>query len=75
MAGTERDRQQERDATRAEAVLWCAEKQCDFREPVFPPPEGWMWGRSGPHLVLTPVFTNTSDADITRADVVQGGAA
>jgi hypothetical protein len=62
-----------RDASRAEAVAWCAEKRCDFREPVFPPPEGWMWATSGDGLVLTPVFTNTSDGDVTRLDVARGG--
>lgn len=32
------------DATRDEAIQWCIENKVDFTKPVFPPPDGWMWG-------------------------------
>jgi hypothetical protein len=28
---------------REQAIQWCKEKKCDFINPVFPPPEDWMW--------------------------------
>lgn len=58
-----------RDATREEALAWCRANWADFKTPVFPPPNGWAWGESGDALVLTPIFTNTTDADITSADL------
>lgn len=57
------------DASRNEAMQWCIDNMADFKTPVFPPPEGWMWAESGDALILTAIFTNTEDADITSADV------
>jgi hypothetical protein len=57
-----------RDATRQEAIEWCHDNMADFKTPVFPTPEGWMWAESGDGLVLIAIFTNTEDADITSAD-------
>ena len=31
------------DATRIEAINWIIKNQCNFREPVYPVPEGWNW--------------------------------
>lgn len=57
------------DATRDEALNWCRQQACDFRTPVFPPPQGWMWADSGEALVLTPIFTMTDQGDeITTAE-------
>lgn len=57
------------DATRQEALAWCKEKHCDFRNPVYPPPEGWMWAESGAEIVLSPIFTMTKEGDeITSAE-------
>lgn len=64
-----------KDATRIEAIAWCIENNCDFVEGVFPPPDGWLWALSGNGLILTAIFTNTEDADITAADCGKGGAA
>lgn len=59
-----------KDATRKEAISWVMENMCDFRTPVFPPPDGWMWAESGAALVLTPIFTMTDQGDaITSAEV------
>lgn len=58
------------DATRLEAIEWCKEKMCDFRNPVFPPPSGWMWAESGIELVLAPAFTVTDQGEeITSVEV------
>lgn len=57
------------DATRQEAIDWCKENWADFKTPVFPPPNGWAWAESAESLILTAIFTNTVDADITSADV------
>lgn len=57
------------DATRDEAIHWCRQKGANFRDPIYPPPDGWMWAdAAGGALVLTAIFTNTEDADITSAD-------
>ena len=56
-----------KDATREEAIQWAIDNKCDFKTPVFPPPTGWLW--AGSTLVLTPVFTNTVEADITVNDL------
>lgn len=59
-----------RDATRQEAIQWCIDNMADFRVPVFPPPEGWLWAESGNQLVLSPIFTMTDQGDeITAAEV------
>jgi len=60
---------EKRDATRKEAIDWCLEKGADFITPVFPPPKGWIWAEDPDGLCLTPIFTNTIDADIYKADV------
>lgn len=58
------------DLTRTEAIQWCKDNQCNFRTPVFPPPEGWMWAESEFDLVLEPIFTVTDQGDeITRTEV------
>lgn len=63
------------DATRAEAIKWCLDHMCDFRTPVFPPPDGWSWAESGERLVLSPIFTMTDQggelagAEIGIADI------
>jgi len=31
------------DSTRDEAIDWCSRNDCDFINPVYPPPEGWCW--------------------------------
>lgn len=56
------------DATRPEALQWCIDNMCDFRNPVFPPPNGWMWGESGEALILTAIFTSDC-SDITSVDI------
>ena len=57
------------DATREQAIDWCKAKMCDFKTPVYPPPEGWMWADSGDRLVLSPIFTTTDQGDeITSAE-------
>lgn len=58
------------DLTRKEAIQWCKDNMADFRTPVFPPPEGWLWAESGEQLVLQPIFTITDQGDeITAAEV------
>lgn len=72
----------EHDMTREEAIVWAIANNCDFKSPVLPPPQGWMWSgpgtlkhpspnniRTAADLVLTPIFTNTEDADITISDI------
>ena len=64
------------DATRNEAIRWCREKGVDFRNPIYPPPEGWAWADAVGALVLTAIFTDTEDSDITSADAgIQHSAA
>lgn len=54
------------DATREEAVAWAIKNQCDFKTPVRPAPEGWMWAAAGEVLVLTSIFTmENPGGDIT----------
>ena len=57
------------DATREQAIEWCREHNIDFKSASMPAPEGWMWARDGEDLVLTAIFTNTDDADITASDM------
>ncbi len=58
------------DATRQEAINWCRTNMCDFRNPVYPPPSGWMWAESGDALVLAPIFTMTDQGEeITSVEV------
>jgi len=64
------------DLSRTEAIQWCRENQCDFRTPVYPPPEGWMWceSKSSTDLTLDPIFTMTDQGDeITRQEVYGNG--
>lgn len=61
-----------KDATRAEVIQWCKEKNCDFINPVFPPPSGWAWAGDGDGglLVLTSIFTDSENTeDITKSEV------
>ena len=32
---------------RNQAIQWCKENKCNFINPVFPPPEDWMWCENG----------------------------
>lgn len=57
------------DATREQAIEWCRSVGADFKVANHQPPEGWMWAQDGDALVLTALFTNTEDADITLFDV------
>lgn len=59
------------DYTREQAIQWCKDNGCNFSEPVFPPPSGWMWAEtSSSSLVLEPIFTMTDQGGaITRDDV------
>ena len=57
-----------RDLKRREVIRWCQQKQCDFKNPVLPPPEGWFWANSTSKpserpLALCPIFTNSKDGD------------
>lgn len=61
------------DATREEAIKWACDNGCDMIKPVYPPPEGWFWAEfsgEGISLKLTPVFTNSDDADILAKDLI-----
>lgn len=57
------------DATREQAIEWCRGVGADFKVAINQPPEGWMWAQDGDDLVLTALFTNTEDADITLSDM------
>ncbi|QDB74114.1 hypothetical protein [Aeromonas phage 4L372D] len=57
------------DFNREEVILWCKEFGIDFVTVKQPAPEGWMWARSGEDLILTAIFTNTDDADVTKEDI------
>lgn len=62
------------DFTREQTIQWCKDKECDFIEPVFPPPSGWMWAGSPgkDYLRLEPIFTMTDQGDaITRDEVIK----
>lgn len=56
------------DATREQVIAWCKAHNVDFKEAALPAPDGWGWAQDGDGLILTAVFTNTEDADVTRAD-------
>lgn len=59
-----------KDLTRKQALQWCHDQQCNFIDPVFPPPGGWMWADGDDGLILTPVFTITDQGEeITREEV------
>ena len=59
------------DATREEVMDWCIKNKIDFTKPLFPPPNGWLWGDTEvPAKVLTAIFTNTEDADIESVDII-----
>jgi hypothetical protein len=47
---------------RQEAIDWCKEKACNFIDPVFPPPEDWMWCENG-SLGLTLQCIHTVEED------------
>jgi hypothetical protein len=60
------------DASRDEVIEWCWENRCDFMNPIFPPPSGWMWVKSDEDdwLYLTAIFTLNGDTrDVDRWDV------
>jgi hypothetical protein len=63
------------DLTREEAIAWAIANNCNFQAPVFPPPQGWMWADRAVggvySIILTPVFTNTEDAEITISDLIK----
>lgn len=64
------------DATRAAAVKWCLDNGCNFRDPVYPPPTGWAWAKSGEALVLVPIFTMTHQGEeITSVEVANAAHA
>jgi hypothetical protein len=58
-----------KDTTRDEVINWCKINELDFTKPLFPPPEGWAWATEDQRLILTPIFTNTTDSDIGKEDV------
>jgi len=59
-----------KDATRNEVIEWCVDNKVDFSDPIFPPPNGWIWADTGvPAKALTAIFTNTEDEDIESIDV------
>lgn len=58
------------DKTRVQVIQWCKENNCDFKTPVYPPPQGWMWADLNSAFVLMPIFTLTDQGDeITKAEV------
>lgn len=60
------------DFTREQAIEWCKSNGCNFIDPVFPPPSGWMWAESGDtdSLTLEPIFTMTDQGGaITLSEV------
>ena len=58
------------DLTRHQAIEWCKNNFCDFKTPVFPPPNGWAWVESGESIVLVPIFTITDQGEaITSVDL------
>ena len=59
------------DATRVQAIQWCKDNNCDFKKPVFPPPDGWLWAAQGDHLTLDPIFTMTDQGDELTLQEVQ----
>lgn len=51
--------------TRNEAIEWCKDKVCNFIDPVFPPPEDWMWCDNGKDsIVLQCIHTVEQDNPI-----------
>lgn len=58
------------DATREQVIQWCIAKGCNFVDPVFPAPRGWMWANGPSSLVLTPIFTMTDQGDEVTAGEV-----
>ncbi len=62
------------DLSREQVIDWCVDNNCDFLDPVFPPPNGWAWADydlSKKSLILTAIFTNTEDKDITSVDIIK----
>lgn len=61
-----------KDATRQEAILWCAENKCDFVNGVYPPPEGWAWVYNQEKTILHLYFYSYSGTyeDINKGDVL-----
>ena len=62
------------DMTREQVIAWCKENVISFIASVKRPcaPEGWMFAYTddaGEEVLLTAVFTNTEDADVTYSDV------
>lgn len=57
------------DATRDQVIAWCKSNGADFKNATHPAPNGWMWAMEGDGLILTAVFTNTCDRDVTVADI------
>lgn len=60
------------DFKRIEALLWCRANNADFNKPSpFPPPNGWMWAKSGETHVLTPLQTMTDQGEDITSDEVE----
>ena len=62
------------DMTREQVIAWCGENRVSFKTADKRPcaPEGWLFayiGDAGDEVLLTAIFTNTEDADVTHADV------
>jgi hypothetical protein len=62
------------DMTREQVIAWCRGCRISFNARDSRPsaPDGWSFaytGGAGDEVLLTAVFTNTEDADITEADV------
>ena len=62
------------DMTREHVIAWCEENRISFNasDKRLRAPDGWMFaytGDTGDEVLLTAIFTNTDDADVTRRDV------
>lgn len=56
---------------REEAIQWCKDNKCNFIEPVFPPPQDWMWAENGENeICLIVIFTSEDYADIEKKDAL-----
>lgn len=60
------------DKTRDEVIEWCIDNMIDFTDPIFPPPDGWVWADNDGYAAksLTPIFTNTKDDGVDPVDIV-----
>lgn len=62
------------DMTREQVISWCIENRISFKpgDNIPSAPEGWLFAYTSEarsEVLLTAIFTNTEDADITRSDV------